>query len=119
MRENVNLDILARFEQTLDDYLASNLPISKGTPTVQYCADKLCLSANYLSDLLKKETGVSALKHIQQKMLDMVKERVFDANKSISEISYELGFPYPQHFSRWFKKMVGGTPNEYRQNRNN
>lgn len=53
-RENVNLDILARFEQTLDDYLASNLPISKGTPTVQYCADKLCLSANYLSDLLKK-----------------------------------------------------------------
>ena len=51
-RENVNLDILARFEQTLDDYLASNLPISKGTPTVQYCADKLCLSANYLSDLL-------------------------------------------------------------------
>ncbi|MBT1283680.1 helix-turn-helix domain-containing protein [Parabacteroides distasonis] len=118
-RENVNLDILARFEQTLDDYLASNLPISKGTPTVQYCADKLCLSANYLSDLLKKETGVSALKHIQQKMLDIAKERVFDVTKSISEISYELGFPYPQHFSRWFKKMVGVTPNEYRQNRNN
>lgn len=77
-RENVNLDILARFEQTLDDYLVSNLPIRKGT-----------------------------------------KERVFDANKSISEISYELGFPYPQHFSRWFKKMVGVTLNEYRQNRNN
>jgi len=81
---------------------------------VQYCADKLCLSANYLSDLLKKETGVSALKHIQQKMLDIAKERVFDVTKSISEISYELGFPYPQHFSRLFKKVVGVTPNEYR-----
>ena len=54
------------------------------------------------------------LKHIQQKMLDAAKERVFDTKKSISEISCELGFPYPQHFSRWFKKMAGCTPNEYR-----
>ena len=73
-----------------------------------------CLSANYFGDLLKKETGMSPLKHIQQKMLDAAKERVFDTKKSISEISCELGFPYPQHFSRWFKKMAGCTPNEYR-----
>ena len=83
-------------------------------PSVQQCADALYLSSNYFSDLVKKETGMSALKHIQQKMLDVAKERVFDSSKSISEISYELGFPYPQHFSRWFKKMAGCTPNEYR-----
>ena len=100
----------------LEDYFSSDAPAEKGMPSVQYCADKLCLSANYFSDLCRKETGMSALKHIQQKMFDVAKERVFNVSKSISEISYELGFPYPQHFSRWFKKMAGNTPNEYRQN---
>ena len=118
-RENANKDVLTRFESLLDDYFSSDAPAEKGMPTVQYCADKLCLSANYFSDLCRKETGMSALKHIQQKVLDVAKEQVFNTSKSISEISYELGFPYPQHFSRWFKKMVGVTPNEYRQNRNN
>lgn len=113
-RENANHDLLARFELLLDDYFNSECPATEGMPSVQYCADKLCLSSNYLSDLLKKETGLSALKHIQQKMLDVAKDRIFDSQKSISEISYELGFQYPQHFSRWFKKMAGCTPNEYR-----
>ncbi len=113
-RENLNSDILARFETLLDDYFRSGKPTTEGLPTVQYCADKLCLSANYLSDLLKKETGESALKHIQQKTLDVAKERIFNTKKSVSEIAYELGFQYPQHFSRWFKKLAGCTPNEYR-----
>jgi len=113
-RENANHDILTRFENLLDDYFASGKAATEGMPSVQQCADALCLSANYFSDLVKKETGMSALKHIQQKMLDVAKERVFNTSKSISEISYELGFPYPQHFSRWFKKMAGCTPNEYR-----
>lgn len=113
-RENLNSDILARFETLLDDYFRSSKPTTEGLPTVQYCADKLCLSANYLSDLLKKETGESALKHIQQKTLDVAKERIFNTKKSVSEIAYELGFQYPQHFSRWFKKLAGCTPNEYR-----
>lgn len=113
-RENANKDILTRFENLVEDYLVTNASAEKGMLSVQYCADKLCLSASYLGDLLKKETGISALKHIQQKMLDVAKERVFDTSKSISEIAYELGFQYPQHFSRWFKKMAGCTPNEYR-----
>ena len=113
-RENLNSDIFARFETLLDEYFHSGKLATEGLPIVQYCADKLCLPPNYLSDLLKKETGESALKHIQQKTLEMAKERVFNTRKSVSEIAYELGFQYPQHFSRWFKRQVGCTPGEYR-----
>ena len=113
-RENTNQDTFARFEALLNEYFNSGKPALYGIPSVPYCAEKLCLSPNYLSDLLKKETGLSALKHIQQKTLEIAKERVYNTKKTISEISCELGFPYPQHFSRWFKKMAGCTPNEYR-----
>lgn len=113
-RENTNSDLLARFEALLDKYFKSDEPIEKGLPTVQYCADKLCLSTNYFSDLVKKETGQSAIKHIQQKILHISKEQLFDTKKTITEISYDMGFQYPQHFTRWFKKMEGCTPIEYR-----
>ena len=113
-RENMNSDLLARFESLLSDYYKTPLPMTDGMPTVQYCADKLCLSTNYFSDLVKKETGMSAIKHIQQKVMDIAKERIINTNTSISRISEEMGFQYPQHFTRWFKKMEGCTPNEYR-----
>ena len=71
-------------------------------------------SASYLSDLLRKETGKSAMEHIQLMLIDIAKEKLFEKNKTISEIAYELGFEYPQYFSRMFKKQVGMTPNEYR-----
>ena len=83
-------------------------------PTVKYCADKLNLSANYLGDLIKKETGKSAQENIQLSLIESAKERIFHKEKTISEIAYELGFEYPQYFSRLFKKRVGVTPNEYR-----
>jgi len=113
-RTITNHDILARLEKLLDDYFSSSLSSKKGLPTVQYCADKLCLSANYLSDLIRKETGISALKHIHRKTLEVAKERLNDQSKSVNQIAYILGFGTPQYFSNWFKKMTGYTPHEYR-----
>jgi len=113
-RNRVNVDVLARFEKVLENYFASDLLIEQGTPTVSYCAKELFLSSNYLGDLLKRETGKSAQEHIQLKLIEAAKEKIFDTGKSISEIAYELGFKYPQHFTRMFKKETGYTPNEYR-----
>jgi AraC-like DNA-binding protein len=113
-RSHVNKDILVRFEKILNDYFYSEEPVESGLPSVRYCADKLFISANYLGDLLKKETGKSAQEHIQFKLIDIAKEKIFDSEKSISEIAYELGFKHPQHFTRMFKKSTGLTPNEYR-----
>ncbi len=113
-RNKVNVDVLARFEKVLDDYFVSELLMEAGAPTVGYCAGKLFLSPNYLGDLLKKETGKSAQEHIQLKLIDVAKEKMYDSGKSISEIAYELGFKYPQHFTRMFKKNTGLSPNEFR-----
>jgi AraC-like DNA-binding protein len=113
-RSDINKDILVRFENLLDDYLKSEMTQTLGLPTVTYCADKLHLSPNYFGDLIKKETGKTALDHIQLKLIEIAKERVFDTSKSISEIAYELGFKHPQHFSRMFKNATGQTPNEFR-----
>jgi len=114
-RNHVNKDILTRFEKTLDDYFSSDRLLESGLPSVRYCAEKLFLSPNYLGDLLKKETGKSAQEHIQLKFIDVAKEKIYDSNKSIGEIAYELGFKYPQHFTRMFKKSTGLSPNEFRQ----
>lgn len=113
-RENINKDILNRFEHLLNEYFESNMPKIDGLPSVAYCAEKMNLSANYFGDLVKKETGKSALEYIQSKMIDIAKEKVFDQSKSISEIAYEMGYKYPQHFTRLFKQKVGISPNEYR-----
>lgn len=113
-RTKVNKDILARFEQMVDDYFLSDKPRRIGTPTVAWCADQLHLSPNYFGDLIKKETGKSAMEHIQRKMMDKGKDYLMQTRMSISEIAYALGYQYPQYFSRAFKKAVGCTPLEYR-----
>lgn len=113
-RSNVNKDILVKFEKLLDDYFKSEMPQTFGLPTVKYCAENIHLSANYLGDLIKKETGKSPQEHIQLKLMDIAKEKIFDTRKSVSEIAYELGFKYPQHFTRMFKKEVGMSPSDYR-----
>lgn len=113
-RDNANKGVLERFERLLDDYFSADQPLTEGLPTVAWCAAKLNLSSNYFGDMVKKETGKSAQEYIQSKVIDIAKEKIFDATKSVSEIAYELGFKYPQHFSRLFKQKVGYTPNEYR-----
>ncbi len=113
-RSHVNKDILARFENLLDNYLKSDLTKTIGLPMVKYCADQLHLSPNYFGDLIKKETGKSAQEYIQLKIIEIAKERIFDRSKSVSEIAFELGFKHPQHFSRMFKNETGQSPNEYR-----
>lgn len=113
-RSSVNTDILSRFEGLLNDYFQSDLPRRQGLPSVKYCADALHLSASYLGDLLRKQTGKSAQEHVQLRLIEAAKEKMFEREKSVSQIAYELGFEYPQYFSRLFKKRVGMTPNEYR-----
>jgi AraC-like DNA-binding protein len=113
-RTNVNHDIIAGFEKQLDDYFQSELPQTIGLPTVRFFADKLHLSPNYFGDLIKKETGNSPLDHIQLKLINLARERMFDTGKTVSEIAYGLGFKNPQHFSRLFKSIAGTTPLKFR-----
>lgn len=113
-RDNIHKDVLVRFEELLDDYFQSDKPQVLGLPSVAYCAGQLNLSANYFGDLIKKETGKTALEYIQEKVIGIAKEKIFDISKSISEIAYEMGFRYPSHFTRLFKQRVGQSPNEYR-----
>lgn len=89
-----------------------------GLPSVGYCASELNLSANYFGDLIKKETGKTANEYIHLKLMEVAKAKVSDASKSVSEIAYELGFKYPQHFTRVFKQHTGVTPLEYRSSMN-
>lgn len=114
-RDNANKGILERFEDLLNNYFSSDKSQEIGLPSVNYCASELNLSANYFGDLIKKETGQSAHEYIHTKVIDIAKERIFNVNKSISEVAYELGFKYPQHFTRLFKQRVGMSPMEYRQ----
>ena len=116
-RQDVNRDILIRFEALLDNYFTGDNALQKGLPTVKYCAGELCLSPNYFGDLIKKETGKTALECIQNKIISLAKEQLLLPASSISQIAYGLGFQYPQHFTRVFKKATGITPNEYRAQR--
>ncbi len=113
-RDHVHKSVLERFENLLNNYFESEKPQTIGLPSVAYCADQLNLSPNYFGDLVKKETGKTAQEYIQSKLMDMAKEKIFDPNKTVSQIAYELGFKYPQHFTRLFKQQVGYTPVEYR-----
>lgn len=113
-RSNANKDALTKFEQLLNEYFLSKLPMQEGLPSVKYFADKICLSSNYFGDMVKKETGKTPQEHIQDKVIEMAKEHIVETNETVSQIAYTLGFQYPQHLCRLFKKRVGCTPNEYR-----
>jgi AraC-like DNA-binding protein len=113
-RDHEHKGIVERFEKALNEYLHSEAPQHGGLPTVAWAAGQLNLSPNYFGDVIKSETGTTAQEYIQIKLIDTAKERVFDTSKSISDIAYDLGFKYPQHFTRLFKQRVGQTPQAYR-----
>ncbi|OQP46268.1 transcriptional regulator [Niastella yeongjuensis] len=113
-RDNANQGFLEKFEELLNGYFHTDKPQTIGLPSVAWCASELNLSPNYFGDLIKKETGRSAQEFVQEKLIHIAKEKIFDIDKSITDIAYELGFKYPQHFTRLFKQKTGMSPVEYR-----
>lgn len=109
-RTNFNKGIVSKFTQYLKEYFDAE----KGIPSVAICGAELNMSANYLSDLLKIETGKSAKDHIHEYVIKEAKNLLLMSNDNVSEIAYQLGFKYPQHFSKLFKNKTGMSPSEYR-----
>ncbi|MFH7018872.1 helix-turn-helix domain-containing protein [Flavobacterium sp. FlaQc-47] len=117
-RKTVNNDLLSKLENLLNDYFNNTETLKIGLPTVEYVANQLHFSANYLSDLLRLLTGQNAQQHIQEKIIEKAKEKLLTTNLSVSEIAYELGFEHSQSFNRLFKKKTEMSPLKYRQSFN-
>lgn len=117
-RKISNHAILNRLEDLLAEYFNGDDLPSKGLPTVQYIAETLHVSPNYLSGLLKVLTGQSTQQHIHTKLIEKAKEKLSTTNLSVSEIAYELGFEHPQSFSKLFKTKTNLSPLEFRQSFN-
>jgi AraC-like DNA-binding protein len=113
-RTNQSKDILVRFEAFMTAYFNSPKLKNNGIPAVKYCAAAMNLSPNYFSDLLKSETGKNTQEHIHYYLLEKAKIMLSESDKSINEIAYELGFEYPQNFSKLFKKKIGVSPTLFR-----
>lgn len=115
-REAENSDILVRFNRLLADYNEQQLQLKLGLPSVQYCADRLCLSPNYFGDVVKRTTGDTASNHIRRFVIRLAKNGL-SAGESVAQVADRLGFEYPQHFSRMFRRQEGITPSEYSRKR--
>lgn len=113
-RTTTNKGILSKVENLLNSYFDSEEVTQKGVPTVKYLANQVNLSANYLSDLLKTETGKTAKEHIDLCLIEKAKTILLSQSLSISQVAYDLGFEYPQHFSKLFKNRTGMSPSEFR-----
>ncbi len=111
-RKIENSDVLAKFEILLHEYFRNGSPENSGLPSMRYFSDKLCLSSNYLGDLIKKTTGNTATYHIRKFIIQEAKNYLA-SGMSISETAYTLGFDFPQHLSRMFKKQEGISPSQY------
>ncbi len=114
-RKELSNDLLEQFNQQLEEYFESGKLQEIGIPSIEQIAEKMSVSQRYLSDTLKKETGKTTTEHLQLYLIDEAKNILLKPNKSISEVAYELGFEYPQYFSRLFKKKEGLSPSEYRE----
>ena len=113
-REEINHTVVKKFTDLLDRYIADKAR-REGLPSVAYFADKCCYSTKYFGELVKTETGRTARDFINDRLLRAAKQLLADEELSISQVSQELGFEYPQHFVRFFKSQTGKTPSEYRR----
>ncbi|MEL6676707.1 MAG: helix-turn-helix transcriptional regulator [Bacteroidota bacterium] len=113
-RTDFHKDFIAEFEQKLKGYFNTEKPRELGIPSVGYFGEAMNMSPNYLSDLLKKETGKSTRSHINEMLIERAKTALLNSEATISEIAYTLGFEYHQSFSRLFKSKMGMSPQEYR-----
>jgi len=112
-RTNISKDFVVSFELSLKEYFSSEISL-KGLPPTNYFGKQLNMSTHYLSDMLKKETGKSIKEHIDGYVVHKAKSILLNSNKKVSEIAYDLGFDYPQSFTRLFKNKTGMSPVEYR-----
>lgn len=112
-RQELSYDLLEQFNERLEEYYQSGQLQVKGIPNIESMAEKMSVTQRYLSDTLKKETGKTTTEHIQLFLINEAKDLLLAPNASISETAYQLGFEYPQYFSRLFKKKVGLTPKEF------
>lgn len=117
-RKKSNYELLTRFENVLSDYFVDGQLVENGIPTVSDLASKLNISPNYLGTLLRLHTQQNTQQHIQNKLIEYAKQQLSTTNLSISEIAYELGFEYPQSFSKLFKQKTNQTPLAFRQSFN-
>lgn len=113
-RRAATSDLLQQFEELLNAYFREEKAIYDGGPTVQYLAQQLNYTPNYLSDMLRSLTGLNAQQHIHEKLIEKSKELLLTTKMTVSEVAYQLGFEHPQSFSRLFKSKTGQSPLEFR-----
>jgi AraC-like DNA-binding protein len=107
--------LVGKLDTLLDKYLGSGLPAQHGQPTVTWCATQFNLSPNYFGDMIKKEVHITAQEYIRGKIVSHAQVLLRQTNMTINEIAEELGFAYPNHFTRMFHKATGYTPLKYRK----
>ena len=112
-REEINHSVVKKFLTLLDDYISDKAE-REGLPTVAYFANKCCLSTGYFGTLVKTETGRTAKDLINDRIMGKAKELLQSDTLTVTQISQQLGFEYPQHFVRFFKALTGKTPTQWR-----
>jgi AraC-like DNA-binding protein len=113
-RKGSDAGMVARLEGLLRQFFDSGRPAQDGLPSVSGCAKELGYSPDYLSDMLRKETGRSARDHIHFFLIERAKDYLLGSEKTVSEVAFLLGFEHPQHFSKLFKSKTGVSPGAYR-----
>ncbi len=114
-RQEMNITTIARFDELLQAYINAGRTGKEGIPTVRYFADRLCLSPNYFGDMVKAETGKTAQEHIALRLFEYAKRLLRRGELNVKEVAVQTGFQHPQHFARFFKRLAGVTPTEYRK----